>query len=109
MVKLTHDLSIDRPVPRAYPGRWSPGPINCQKLDYDPKPSRGGYRLIPHCTNSAVFYVDESNTGCRELDTDALDDASKDTDKGIIARLTKPNSSESSNYELADLDLFQVR
>ena len=108
-MKLTHDLSIDRPVTRAYPGRWSPGPINCQKLDYDLKLSSGGYKLSPHCTNSAVFYVDESNTGGRKLDTDVLDDASKDANKGIIARLTKPNSLASSNYELAGLDLFQVR
>lgn len=88
---------------RAYPGKSFP---TLHKSRYKPIPFTS-YKVVPHCTSPGLFYKGESRTEYEPLDMSdgVLDDAKK----GILTRLTKPNSLQSSNYGSIDLDLFQVR
>ena len=66
-----------------------------------------GFKVAPHSTSPGVFYRGESRTEYEPLDMSG--GVSDDAKKGILTRLPKPNSLQSSNYGLIDLDLFQVR
>lgn len=53
--------------------------------------------------------MNEPRTNSRQPDIKVVDGVSEEASKGIIAILTKPDSSQSSKSWLIDLDLFQVR
>lgn len=110
----TKPYSTPRPTNFAYPGRWAPslsssrGSATNQTLKSDSKPFRG-YKVVPHAANPAVKWVNELSTNLSQPDIKVVDGVSEEASKGIMAILTKPDSSQSSKSWLNDLDLFQVR